>query len=95
MLSRVDGPDARELFFNCQPDTGLPGPAEQAEAVYRAVLSALEAEGASFQSVVYETVFLQNVAADLVSVRAAREQVLTEAGQQTHQPAPRKSNNPH
>ena len=86
-LHRVDGPDARELFFNCQPDTGLPGPAEQAEAVYRAVLSALEAEGASFQSVVYETVFLQNVAADLATVRAAREQVLTAAGQQTHQPA--------
>jgi len=37
--------------------------------------------------VVYETVFLQNVAADLAAVRAAREQLLTAAGQETHQPA--------
>jgi enamine deaminase RidA (YjgF/YER057c/UK114 family) len=86
-LRRVDGPDARELFFNCQPDTGLADPGQQAEAVYRAILATLEAEGAGFQSVVYETVFLQNLEVDLDPVRAAREQALTAVGQAVHQPA--------
>lgn len=86
-LRRVDGPDARELFFNCQPDTGLADPGQQAESAYRAILATLEAEGASFQSVVYETVFLQNLNADLDSIRAAREQALAAVGQEDHQPA--------
>ena len=86
-LRRVDGPDALELFFNCQPDTGLADPGQQAESAYRAILATLDAEGASFRSVVYETVFLQNLEADLYSVRAAREQALTAVGQAVHQPA--------
>ena len=86
-LCRVDGPDALEIFLNCQPDTGLVDPGQQAESSYRAMLAALEAEGVSFQSVVYETIFLQNVRADLAPVRDARNQVLTAAGQQAHQPA--------
>ena len=86
-LRRVDGPDALELFFNCQPDTGLADPGHQAESVYRAILAALEAEGASFQSVVYETLFLRNLEADMDSVRSARDQTLSSVGQETHQPA--------
>ena len=86
-LCRFDGPDALELFFNCQPDTGLADPGQQAESAYRAILATLEAEGASFRSVVYETVFLQNLETDLDSVRAAREQALTAVGQEAHQPA--------
>ena len=86
-LHRVHGPDALELFFNCQPDTDNAGPGQQAGSVYRAILATLEAEGGSFQSVVYETVFLQNLEADLDPVRAARDQVLAAVGQETHQPA--------
>jgi len=86
-LRRVHGTDARELFFNCQPDTGLADPRQQAESAYRAILATLEAEAASFRSVVYETVFLQNLQADLDSVRAAREQALTAVGQESHRPA--------
>ncbi len=86
-LRRVDGPDALELFFNCQPDPDLADPGQQAEAVYRAILATLEAEGGGFQSVVYETLFLRNRETDLDSVRAARDQVLAAVGQETHQPA--------
>ena len=86
-LRRVDGPDARELFFNCQPDTDLADPGQQAESVYRAILATLEAEGASFQSVVYETLFLRNLEADLDFVRSARDQTLAAVGEEAHQPA--------
>jgi enamine deaminase RidA (YjgF/YER057c/UK114 family) len=75
VLRRVEGPEARELFFVCRPteasDAGV-----QAEAIYRAILGLLEAEGESFESVVCETLFLRSLRADLEHVRAARQRAL-------------------
>ena len=53
---------------------------EQAEAIYRAMLQHLDAEGGSVGSVVAETVFLRNLRASIASVRAARDAVFGAAG---------------
>ncbi len=88
VLRRVEGPEARELYFSCQPpaeevaDAGY-----QAEAAYRAILAVLEAEGGSFGSVVCETLFLRNIGADLAPVRSARGRVLAECEASSHRPA--------
>jgi enamine deaminase RidA (YjgF/YER057c/UK114 family) len=76
VLRRVDGPDAREIFFSCQPPAEVVDPGPQAEAVYRAIVSVLEEQGGSFGSVVRETVFLRNLRANVGLVREARHRVL-------------------
>jgi enamine deaminase RidA (YjgF/YER057c/UK114 family) len=87
VLRRVAGPVARELFFSCQPPADVRGATAQAEAVYRAIVRMLAAEGGSFGSVASETLFLRNPEADLQSVRAARQRVLAACGQPAHLPA--------
>jgi enamine deaminase RidA (YjgF/YER057c/UK114 family) len=86
-LRRVEGPAARELYFHCQPPAGTADAHRQADAIYRAILCVLEAEGGSFGSVVSETVFLRNLRASVESVREARHRVLAEHGAATHRPA--------
>jgi enamine deaminase RidA (YjgF/YER057c/UK114 family) len=86
VLRRVDGPGARELFFLCRPLAEAADAGMQAEAIYRAVLGVLEAEGASFTSVVCETLFLRSLH-DLERVRAARERVLASSAAPHHRPA--------
>jgi enamine deaminase RidA (YjgF/YER057c/UK114 family) len=89
VLRRVEGPAARELFVLCQPpaEAADAGAGAQTEAVYRAILATLEAEGGSFGSVVAETIFLRSVQADLARVRAARSSVLAACGAPPHRPA--------
>jgi enamine deaminase RidA (YjgF/YER057c/UK114 family) len=88
-LRRVEGPEARELFFLCQPLGEAEGgdAGAQAEAIYAAILGVLEAEGASFGSVVCETLFLRSLRADLESVREARRRALAAGGAPPHRPA--------
>jgi enamine deaminase RidA (YjgF/YER057c/UK114 family) len=76
ILRRVEGPEAREVFFSCQPSGEAADAGQQAEAIYRAILDILEAEGGTFESVVSETLFLRSLRADLEPVRAARRRVL-------------------
>jgi len=87
VLRRVEGPEAAELFFHCQPPAGIAEAHQQAEAIYRAILRVLEAEGGSLGSVVSETVFLRNLRASVESVREARQRVLAAQGAVTHRPA--------
>lgn len=87
VLRRVEGPEASELFFLCQPPAQAEDAGKQAEAVYRAILGVLEAEGGSFASVVCETVFLRSLPVDLDPVRAARRHVLAACEQPSHRPA--------
>ena len=87
VLRRIEGPKARELFFHCQPPAETAEPRLQAEAIYRAILHVLEVEGASFGSVVSETVFLRNLRASVEPVREARHRVLAAHGGTTHSPA--------
>ena len=61
VLRRVEGPEAQELFFSCQPPAEAVDAGRQAEAIYQAVLGVLKAEGGSFASVVSETLFLRNL----------------------------------
>ena len=87
VLRRVEGPEARELFFSCQPPSEAADARQQAEAAYRAILGVLEAEGGSFASVVSETLFLRSLRADLEPVRAARHRVLAACEGSSHRPA--------
>lgn len=87
VLRRVEGPEARELFFLCQPPAEAGDAGRQAEAIYRAILGVLEAEGGSFQSVVCETLFLRSLRADLEPVRAARHRALAVCEGRAHRPA--------
>ncbi len=87
VLRRVEGPEARELFFSCQPPTDAVDAGHQAQGVYRAILDLLEAEGGSFASVVSETLFLRSLRADLESIRAARARVLETCEAPSHRPA--------
>lgn len=84
VLRRVEGPEARELFFACRPLVEGADAGEQAEAIYRAILGLLEAEGASFASVVCETLFLRSVRTDLAAVRAARRRALAACAGASH-----------
>jgi enamine deaminase RidA (YjgF/YER057c/UK114 family) len=83
----VAGPKARELFFHCQPPAEFAESGLQAEAIYRAILGVLEAEGAGFGSVVSELVFMRNLRANVESVRDARYRVLAAHEAATHRPA--------
>jgi enamine deaminase RidA (YjgF/YER057c/UK114 family) len=87
VLRRVDGPEARELYFHCQPPAGAADPDRQAEAIYRAIVGVLEAEGGSFDSVVSETLFLRDMRANVDAIRAARHRVLAPHGTASHRPA--------
>jgi enamine deaminase RidA (YjgF/YER057c/UK114 family) len=87
VLRRVEGPEARELFFSCQPPAEAADAGQQADATYRAILGVLEAEGGSFASVVSETVFLRSLRADLEPVRAARRRALAACQASSHRPA--------
>lgn len=80
VLRRVEGPEARELFLLGRPPVDAADAAGQAEAVYRAILDVLAAEGGSFDSVVWETLFLRSLGADLERVRAARQRALASDG---------------
>ena len=86
MLRRVAGPAATELYLHCQPGADPTGAREQADAIYRAIVQALVADGGNFGSVVSETVFLRDLPTSLEPVRAARRDVV--GGQRaTHDPA--------
>jgi enamine deaminase RidA (YjgF/YER057c/UK114 family) len=87
VLRRVEGPEARELFFSCQPPASAADPGDQAEAAFRAILDVLDAEGGGIGSVVSETLFLRSLRADLAPVRAARQRVLAACAASPHQPA--------
>jgi len=87
VLRRVEGPEARELFFLCQPPAEVADAGQQAEAAYRAILGVLEAEGGSFASVACEMLFLRSLRADLEPVRAARRRVLAAGEEPSHRPA--------
>ena len=87
VLRRVEGPLATELFLSCQPPADVAGAGPQCEAMYRAILGVLDAEGGSLSSVVSEVVFFRSLRADLESVRAARRGVLAECEALSHRPA--------
>jgi enamine deaminase RidA (YjgF/YER057c/UK114 family) len=87
VLRRVEGPLAGELFLSCQPPAEVADAGRQCEAVYRAILGVLEAEGGTFASVVSETLFLRSLRGDLEPVRAARQGVLGACGAPSHRPA--------
>jgi enamine deaminase RidA (YjgF/YER057c/UK114 family) len=87
VLRRVEGPAAREIFLHCRPPADVAEPGRQADAMYRAILETLEAEGGSFGSVVVETAFLRNLRASLEPVRGARHRVLAAFDAAGHRPA--------
>ena len=87
VLRRVEGPEARELFFHCQPPSEPADVGAQAEAIHRAIGGVLEAEGGGFGSVVSETVFLRHLRTDLARVRSARRRLLAECSGPPHRPA--------
>ena len=87
VLSRLEGPGARELFLHCQPPADVADPGLQAAAMYRAILVALETEGGDFASVVVETIFLRDLPSNLESVRSARRTVLAACDAPGHHPA--------
>jgi enamine deaminase RidA (YjgF/YER057c/UK114 family) len=87
VLRRVEGPEARELFFHCQPPAATADAGLQAETIYHAILGVLEADGAGFGSVVSETIFLRDLPASIDSVREARHRVLAAHGAAIHRPA--------
>ena len=87
VLRRVEGPRARELFLHCQPPADATEAGPQADAIYRAILGVLEAEGGTFGSIVAEMVFLRKLHVDLGPVREARGRALAAHGATTQRPA--------
>ncbi len=87
VLRRFEGPAARELFFHCRPPAGIADAGRQADAIYRAILDVLAAEGAGFEAVVSETVFLRDLQQSIEPIRAARRRVLAATGGANHRPA--------
>ena len=80
VVRRFDGPIASELFAHCSPGDASAETGSQAESLYRTISEVLAAEGASFDTVVTETVFLRNIDTDISAVRTARKKALTDAG---------------
>ena len=76
VLRRLEGPAATEVYLHCRPSASTTEPRGQAEAIYRAIVAALEAEGGDFGSVVAETVFLRDLPGSLEFVREVRREVL-------------------
>jgi enamine deaminase RidA (YjgF/YER057c/UK114 family) len=87
VLRRVEGPEAGEFFFSCRPSADAADAGRQTEAIYRAIQGVLEVEGAGFESVVCETLFLRNLRADLEPIRAARHRVLAACEGPSRRPA--------
>ena len=87
VLRSTDGPEARELFFSCQPPVELADAGMQAEAVYRAILTVLNEVGGDFNSIVRETVFHRNLLLSLDPVREARRRVVAESEELTFGPS--------
>ncbi len=87
VLRRVEGPVARELYLRCQPPADAADAGRQAEAVYRAILAVLEAEGGSYAAVVSETLFLRSVLRHLEPARAARRRILGACAERSPGPA--------
>ena len=87
VVRRVEGPQARELFFHCRPPAAAAEAHRQADAIYRAILGVLAAEGGGFGSLVCETIFLRNLQASVESVREARRQVIAAPAEKAHRPA--------
>ena len=73
VLRRVEGPDARELFFSCQPPAEAREAGAQAAAIYRAIVDILEGEGGGPGSVVFEVAFLRSLRADIEPYRLGRQ----------------------
>ena len=87
VLRRVQGPEAREIFIHCVPPAGTTDAGRQADSIYRAILGVLEAEGASFGSIVSEMVFLRDLCRNTDLVRDSRKRVIAGSGGATHRPA--------
>lgn len=87
VLRRVEGPEATELFLLGQPPAGAADAARQAEAIYRAIVDVLGAQGGGWESIVSETLFLRSLRSDLEAVRAARERALSACGGPPFRPA--------
>lgn len=85
MLRRVEGPEAREVFLSARP-LASGDAAEQAEAIYRAVLHVLGDEGMAFGSVVSETLFLRDGPKQAPRIRAARAAALAGASEASGSP---------
>jgi len=79
-LRRVEGPDALELFFSCKPNAKQHDAGEQAEAIYSAVAEILSSAGGDLSSLVSQTLFVRNVAANIDSVRQGRDRALAQCG---------------
>lgn len=79
-LRRVNGPLATELYFSCSPPSQPMDAGQQAEAIYRAVRQVLDAEGGDVESLVSETLFVRDMAANIEPVRAARRRTLACGG---------------
>ena len=75
-LRRFDGPDASELFLHAYSLADTADAGREADAVYGAIADVLADEGASFDAVVAETVFIRNMAESIESVRESRDRVL-------------------
>jgi enamine deaminase RidA (YjgF/YER057c/UK114 family) len=82
----VAGPAAREVFLHARPPASESDPGRQAEAVYRELQAALEADGGGLASVVAETVFLRDRDAGLDAIRAARGRVLAQCAASAERP---------
>ena len=75
-LRRVEGLEATELFFNCQP-VDLPMDAgKQAEAMYCAIRDVLLEEGGGLGSIISETIFMRDMENDMNAVRRERQNIL-------------------
>ena len=88
LLRRFAGAAADELAILCRPagrSADLPG---QADASYRSLANLLAAQGASFQHVASETLFLRDIRHDLPQVLEIRARVLAELGQGACAPLP-------
>lgn len=78
-LRRVQGPEATELFLACCPTAYADSIEQQTKAIYQALGKLLENEGTTFASVVSETAFLRNLAANLEGFRTQRKQALIDS----------------
>ncbi|MEJ2602546.1 MAG: RidA family protein [Gammaproteobacteria bacterium] len=87
VVRRIHGPQTVELFFHCRPPAAVTAAGRQAEAIYRAILAFLEAEGGDYGSVVTETLFLRDLRGTIESVRASRRSVLRSSGATDADPA--------
>jgi len=79
-VRRVTDVAETQLFLSATPPAVEAAAGAQAQALYRALLDVLTDEGVTFGSVVRETVFFADIAADIDAVRASREAVLADAG---------------